>query len=76
MPTWELITVCTILVLMLIALVDMGDRLDHWTYMGQDLKPKPVKVYGMSLKQIRQLRAFYISRTGDTKLDRLDGLNQ
>lgn len=69
--TWELVVVSAIIVLMLVALVMGGDKLDHWTFMGQEIKPIEPTVYGMTRRQIRRLRTFYINRTGDTKLERL-----
>lgn len=71
---WETIVVCTILLEMALALIHIGDRLDHWTFMGVDTArpPRPVLVYGMTMRQIRRLRAYYVTRTGDTGLDRLE----
>lgn len=71
MLTWELIAVCVILAGMLISLVVLGDRLDHWTWAGQEPKAPEPMIYGMTRRQIRRLRTFYINRTGDAKLERL-----
>ncbi len=70
---WETVVVSLILIGMLIALIGSGDRLDHWTFQrpGKARPLTAVKVYGMTVKQVRQLRAFYISRTGDARLERL-----
>lgn len=69
--TWELIVVCVILAVMLIALIVGGDKLDHWTFRGQEIRPQEPTIYGMTRRQIRRLRTFYINRTGDVKLERL-----
>lgn len=69
---WETVVVSLILIGMLIALVRGGDKLNQWTFMrGGSPKPLEMTVYGLTRSQIRALRAFYISRTGDTHLERL-----
>lgn len=71
-PLWETVTVVVILVGLLAAYSFSGDRLDHWTFRGEAPKaPKPLRVYGMTLRQIRKLRDFYVSRTGDRFLENL-----
>jgi len=71
--TWETYVVIAILVGMVYALIKGGDKLDHWTFRGYDpnVKPPEVKIYGMTLRQIRKLRAFYINQTGDVRLEGL-----
>lgn len=71
MLTWEPIVVYVILAGILISLIVLGDRLDHWTWQGQEIKNPEPTVYGMTRRQIRRLRTFYINRTGDVRLERL-----
>lgn len=75
--TWETVAVVAILLVLLVllvALVMSGDRLDNWgpeRPKKQALIDHPTMVYGMSLRQIRRLRAYYIARTNDASLERL-----
>lgn len=71
--TWETVVVVAILFVLLVALVMSGDRLDHWTFQrpGKSQVTRAPIVYGMSLRQIRRLRAYYIARTNDASLERL-----
>jgi len=70
---WETAVVVVILFAMLAALIYGGDRLDHWTFQrpGVPSKSDKLMLYGMTLAQVRRLRVFYISQTGDNKLERL-----